>query len=285
MLIPLFVLLLFSSTRETRRKPIFIANVVSIMIGLILAGVAIALLLSELLNPLQDPNIPLYLVYNIFIGCSPLLVESILLMRLLAVYPFRTTPLKKFLAIFIPITLLKLARLANLIVYLVSFYDQLRTGEQILSSVQELCSTRFRNYTVEFPLQVMDNTSTSVLFLVKLNEVRAFRSTVRGWSSALEALFWIAISNFVIPVMLSIAQLVVVWMSKDFAVLAMIFTVNVYVEIIGVLMATIWVVGSRWREKDSSDAPVLTTVTVGMEESPTGYSGVGIEANPWTTEK
>lgn len=109
-------------------------------------------------------------------------MESILLIRLLAVYPFRTTPLKKFLSIFIPITLLKLARLANLIVYLVSFYDEIRTKEQTLSWVQELCSTRFPNYTVEFPLQVVDNTSTSVLFLVKLNEVRAFRSTVRGWS-------------------------------------------------------------------------------------------------------
>src|SRR6266550_8948944 len=46
MLIPLFVLLLFSSTRETRRRPIFIANVGSIMIGIILAGVAIALLVG-----------------------------------------------------------------------------------------------------------------------------------------------------------------------------------------------------------------------------------------------
>lgn len=46
MLVPLFVLLLFSSNRETRRRPIFIANVASIMIGLILAGVAIALIVS-----------------------------------------------------------------------------------------------------------------------------------------------------------------------------------------------------------------------------------------------
>src|SRR6266550_6969661 len=106
--------------------------------------------------------------------------------------------------------------------------------------------------------------------------------------SALEALFWIAISNFVIPVMLSIAQLVVIWMSKDLMVLAIIFTVNIYVEIIGVLMATIWVAGSQWREKKSRGAPVLTTVTVEMEESITGYTrsrSIGIEANPWTTEK
>ena len=42
MLVPLFVLLWFSSRRETRRKPIFIANMVSIVIGLALAGVSIA---------------------------------------------------------------------------------------------------------------------------------------------------------------------------------------------------------------------------------------------------
>src|SRR6266550_2705596 len=46
MLVPLFVLLLFFSNRETRRKPIFIANVMSIMLGLILAGVAIPLLVG-----------------------------------------------------------------------------------------------------------------------------------------------------------------------------------------------------------------------------------------------
>ncbi len=77
-------------------------------------------------------------------------------------------------------------------------------------------------------------------------------------------------------------------MSKDLMVLAIIFTVNIYVEIIGVLMATIWVAGSQWREKKSRGAPVLTTVTVEMEESITGYTrsrSIGIEANPWTTEK
>ena len=42
MLVPLFVLLWFSSNSETRRKPIFIANVVSIVIGLAFAGVSIA---------------------------------------------------------------------------------------------------------------------------------------------------------------------------------------------------------------------------------------------------
>lgn len=46
MLIPLFVLLLFSSNAETRRKPVFIANMISIVVGLILAGVCIALIVG-----------------------------------------------------------------------------------------------------------------------------------------------------------------------------------------------------------------------------------------------
>lgn len=89
--------------------------------------------------------------------------------------------------------------------------------------------------------------------------------------SALEAFFWITISNFVIPAILSVIQLVVIWMSRDFMVVALICTVNIYVEIIGVLLATIWAVGSRRREENSSrSVPVLTTVTVGMDESTTG---------------
>ena len=217
-------------------------------------------------------------------------MESILLMRLLAVYPFRTTPLKTFLAIFIPITLIKLGRLANVITYLEYISDQiLGTRQQILFWYLDMCRTWFPNYTVEWFLQVVDNTSMSLLFLVKLNEVRTFRSRVRGWSesitfvtpdlltlipsgSTLETLFWIAISNFIIPVMLSIAQLVVMWISKDMIKVALISTANIYVEIIGVLLATVWTRESRWQEENSSKSvPELTTVTVGTNsESTTG---------------
>lgn len=63
--------------------------------------------------------------------------------------------------------------------------------------------------------------------------------------------------------MLSIAQLVVMWISKDMIIVALIYTANIYVEIIGVLLATVWTRESRWREENSSkSAPELTTVTV-----------------------
>ncbi len=121
-------------------------------------------------------------MYNILIGCSPLFVESILLIRLWAIYPFRTTPLRKFLAIFVPITLIKLARLASVVTYVVYLYNELKDDNQTLFWFRDMRSTRLRNYTVEWFLQVVDNASVSVLFLMKLNEVRAFKSGVRGWS-------------------------------------------------------------------------------------------------------
>jgi hypothetical protein len=240
------------------------------------------------------------MTYSILLSFSPLLVESILLIRLWTVYPFRTTPLKTFLAIFIPITLLKIARITNLIIYVVKLSNELKTQQQTVFWFLNVCKAWFLNSTIEWFLQVVDNASASVLFLVKLNEVRAFRSRARGWServsfaspglltviligSTLEALFWIAISNFVIPVVLSIAQLVVLWTSKNVFIVAPIMIVNIYVEIIGVLLATVWTVGSQWREEEySRSVPALTTVTVGMDELTTGYASISIEAKPRT---
>ena len=109
--------------------------------------------------------------------------------------------------------------------------------------------------------------------------------TVTLIGSTLEALFWIAVSNFVIPVVLSIAQLVVLWVSQNIFIVAPIMIVNIYVEIIGVLLATVWAVGSQWQEEkcSRSSVPALTTVTVEMDESATGYaSTVSIEAKPRT---
>ena len=102
--------------------------------------------------------------------------------------------------------------------------------------------------------------------------------------STLEALFWIAVSNFFIPVMLSITQLIMIWTSKNIMVVAPICMVNIYVEIIGVLLATIWANGSQWRDDNSSgNAPVLTTVRVEMDESMKGYTSVSVGAKPWTS--
>jgi hypothetical protein len=266
MLVPLFVILLFFSNRETRRKPIFLGNLFAISLGIAFAGVVLTLMVSVLLDPLAPPSAPLSLAFAALLAFNPLLVESVLLIRLWAVYPFRSTPRTIFFAVFIPVTLLKIARVTNAIVYLVDVSKRFRDGENALLLLQSTWTT-IPNYKIEWFLQVADNTSASLLFLFKLNKGRGLSTRVTGgrWSSAIEALFWIAVSNFVIPVMLSIVQLIVIWTSDDIFNVSPICIVNQYIEIIGVLLATVWAAGTKWQDEQKpsrSTVQVLTTVDV-----------------------
>jgi hypothetical protein len=214
---------------------------------------------------------------------SPLLVESVLLIRLWAVYPFRTTPRKVFFAIFIPVVLLKMTRAANVIVYLVNISRRINDGENNLLLLQQTW-TKFPNYKIEWFLQVADNTSASVLFLCKLNNGRNLHTKVggRNWGSTIDALFWIAVSNFVVPVMLSIAELIVIWTSKDIFNVVPICVANVYLEIIGVLLATVWPAGTKWQDDHKlgeNSVPVLTTVDVDIGVSAAKSLAAGAETN------
>ena len=276
MLVPLFVVLLFLSDKEMRRKPIFFGNLFAIALGVAYAGVVLELMVSKylhpwiaslhsrgmtdiycqmsvLVDPLAPPSIPLTLTFATIMACGPLLVESVLVLRLWAVYPFRSTPRAVFFAIFIPITLLKIGRVVNTIIYLVSLSRQIDKGENALVLLQNTWAS-FPNYKIDWFIQVVDNTFTSLLFLCKLHKGRGLKTRFAGrhWGSAIEALFWIAASNFVIPVMLSIAQLVVIWISKDIFDVSPISIVNFYVEIIGVLLATVWAAGAKWQDEQVS---------------------------------
>lgn len=55
-------------------------------------------------------------------------VELIPLLRLLAVYPFHHTPRKVFYAMFIPLSLIKLARLVNAIYFIAIFVPMIGRG-------------------------------------------------------------------------------------------------------------------------------------------------------------
>lgn len=59
-------------------------------------------------------------------------------------------------------------------------------------------------------------------------------------------LYWIAISNFVLPCILSLVQLVLIFRDSNFLVSTYVNLVNNYVDIIGVIFATVWSTGSNW---------------------------------------
>ena len=65
------------------------------------------------------------------------------------------------------------------------------------------------------------------------------------YSRRLLTFFWIAASNFVLPAIFTLAQLVLVFRAGPFLDGAYLLLVKSYVEILGVLLATIWSSGTK----------------------------------------
>lgn len=73
-----------------------------------------------------------------------------------------------------------------------------------------------------------------------------------SYTSRLKGLFWIAVSNFVFPVILSIIQLVFIFRDPDFLKGTYIYLTNSFFEIIGVLLATVWTSSSHWSDSTNT---------------------------------
>ncbi|OSX58092.1 hypothetical protein POSPLADRAFT_1154990 [Postia placenta MAD-698-R-SB12] len=126
--IPLLIVLFFFSTEKLRRKPIFILNAISISVGIIMG-----------------------------------LLNVVLLVKFLLTVQITTT--KVLLAIFVPIALLKSGRLANLVLWVHRYSILIRTANYTELAV---LSEGLPEATVEWTLQVVDNATSSSLFLWRL---------------------------------------------------------------------------------------------------------------------
>ncbi|PSR81509.1 hypothetical protein PHLCEN_2v6367 [Hermanssonia centrifuga] len=110
---------------------------------------------------------------------------------------------------------------------------------------------------IEFSLQVIDNAYMSILFLRKVwmvgGEHLRYSFADQG-SYNLRTLFWLASSNFVFPVLLSLAQFILLFVDPAYTreiFMAILFYVNDIVDIICALLATLWVASNRSASSDS----------------------------------
>ena len=69
--------------------------------------------------------------------------------------------------------------------------------------------------------------------------------TVSSYSTRLRGLFWIALTNFVVPVIFGIYLLIMIFHENNIIPVIAVLSVNIYVEIISVLLATLWCSGVR----------------------------------------
>ncbi|PFH45064.1 hypothetical protein AMATHDRAFT_10086 [Amanita thiersii Skay4041] len=292
-LLPLLVILFFFSTKQLRRKPIFILNVVSILLGISMGVTGIWDLYQAITNPQRHISSTHFAVLGCFTSIVPLFVETILVFRILAVHPYHATPKWLFTLIFLPLALLKIARLVNISMYIKHYLDILRSIEIPIIAGQVAWVAAGPNPKIEWFLQVVDNTAASCLFLYKLDIRRslggskytASNSSGGSYTSVIKGLFWIAISNFIFPVLLSIAQLIFVFRDPDFVPGVIVLLINDYVEIIGVLLATVWVAGTHWSEDNMKTGGTSTTLppmhfASGLLGSSVHNPGISIQMEP-----
>ncbi len=120
-LVPLILILLFSSTPQSRRHPVFIFNILACCSGICEAAINAALGTKQILYPLEPASKSLLTSVIAFAIVSPVFIDSILLFRILAFYPLGSTPTSQLLAIFSLPALVKSGRFIAVVLYLNQF--------------------------------------------------------------------------------------------------------------------------------------------------------------------
>lgn len=120
-LVPIIGVLIFFTPCESRRRPVFILNLLACLLGICQSIFFTSLHASAILHPDKPVSHSTLLAAAAILLTPPILVNSILLFRLLAFYPIQLTPRLTLIAVLTPTCICKLARLASLIAFLVTY--------------------------------------------------------------------------------------------------------------------------------------------------------------------
>ncbi|KAM5531178.1 hypothetical protein V8D89_015148 [Ganoderma adspersum] len=254
-LVPISIALILTSS-HLRKKPVFILNACAIACAFGFGGTTLMNAKDTLLErPASVSRIEALVILSYFI---PICTQSILLIRIFAVYPLRLLSWKKNLLVYGVLGVALMARTINMGFCL----------HQIIADLQKSVDI-FVGWTSPFVradwfLQLFYVTYASALFLLRLRE--GSTPTLRGrigtsipysnselrttYVDRLRALFWIAVFNFVFPAILSVIAIVVIFSSTDSWVLTDLVTTNLYLDVVCVLLATIWCSGKYWESPE-----------------------------------
>ncbi|KAF4580574.1 hypothetical protein EYR38_003173 [Pleurotus pulmonarius] len=242
-LVPLLVVLFYLSTPSLRRQPIFIMNLLSVATGV---AYGFVLAINVIRHPEQpfDTNAVIFVIAGALV--LPLFIDVILAFRLYVVLPRRTTSILMLCVVFVPLAVFKVARLTNDVLFMIKFANILYKG----GPATNLSAFEHVNpyHKIEWCLLVVDNCYASAFFLWRIGMgSRAVKSSgiVSHAKDTLTRLFYLGAASFVLPCMLGVGQLIFAFRGSGGYDGIYIFLVNVYVEIICSLVATLWAAQSR----------------------------------------
>ncbi|KAL4074923.1 hypothetical protein V8B97DRAFT_2022549 [Scleroderma yunnanense] len=266
-LVTLLVVLFVFSTRELRRRLIFRLNVIAICFALALGVLNFIVSGSAILRPFKPVSQSLYTATIVAAVFPPVFYDSILLTRLLALYPVDRTPLPTLIGILTFPVCVKCARLTVLSLYIRQYIG---SSPDLATLTAHAQATWFRNpyVTAEWTLQMFDNLYSSGLFLYQLHTQSSGMSIVKSSSYTyslpgvgtigrrIRQIFYISGANFVFPVMFNIGQIICITTDSSYYIGTMLLLSNTYVSVIGVLCATIWVSGGDYVRRHSQQSPL-----------------------------
>ncbi|KAI0250804.1 hypothetical protein BJV78DRAFT_537291 [Lactifluus subvellereus] len=166
-LVPIIGVLIFFTPSESRRRPVFVLNVLACLLGICQSIFFTSLNASVILHPDKPISHTTLLAAVAILLTPPILVNSILLFRLLAFYPIQLTPRLTLIAVLAPTCICKVARLACLIAFLVT-YPVSRSNAPAYATLPGLVWGRGPWILSLVALQALDNSYVSSMFLYKL---------------------------------------------------------------------------------------------------------------------
>ncbi|KAH8818814.1 hypothetical protein DL96DRAFT_372211 [Flagelloscypha sp. PMI_526] len=256
-LLAMFFFVIILSTPQIRQTPLFIMNVVAVVFGIVVGFVQVDRMADCILTSEPPANSILQRIPFASFMILPIYIDCILAARLYVVYPRSMTPSRRLILIFIPVVALKVFRSLNGVYFLVRYSQQLDRDPSVWEAFVEVWYET-PCFKIEWLAGLADNCWSSTWFLMRLHhdvmkkgsssEFIATAGSLRRVSNQLQKLFYLALSSFVFPCILNIVSVIICFKGSIFSGRYLpIFETSQYFQIVGVVLATIWV------EKERSD--------------------------------
>ncbi|KAJ3859188.1 hypothetical protein EV359DRAFT_23063, partial [Lentinula novae-zelandiae] len=256
MLLPLLVLLLLFSSSTARRHPVFLLNIFIIVLGLGLGAVNVGQEWSNMVTPLVAIPDSLTLANIALNTCSPVIIDSVLLFRILAFYPRMTTALSTYIGVLAFPIAIKIGRFVCVTIFL--YHLGRVNGHGSITSLAAQSWYRNPYLMSEWCLQMADNLYSTSFFFWKLRKFyrgdgNNFLLRSKSLLSRIRTLFAVALANFVFPLFLNVAQVILIARDHSYARGAEVLMSNMYLGILGVLFATVWASGNAWGRNNGKE--------------------------------
>jgi len=247
-LLPFVGILIFFMPTESKRRPVFLLNVVACFLGICQAIYFASLHTYVVLHPNKPVSHTAAIAAIVILLMPPIIVDSILLFRLFAFYPLQLTSRNTLLAILAPTLVCKAARLACLIALIVT-YPVAQLDGPSYARLPHLVWGHGPWIIIIFSLQVVDNSYMSVMFLYKLYCYGYHTRKELGGSSSRNitaTIFTIALGNCVIPLVVDVVVIILRVFLPGWSSGAYVLLISNFVTIIGIVFATVWATNQTW---------------------------------------